>query len=115
MLLIAMRTPRVCQRRDCDTRRASKSFRVESAMNTRAGETSEAPAPHFARVRTDRDAYAHFRYNTTHETLPLCLAANDILRRYYAPRTFLLLRRVPILRHCDAFVTNFTAAEFLAL
>ncbi|GBP49635.1 hypothetical protein EVAR_37417_1 [Eumeta japonica] len=28
------------------------------------------------------------------------------------PRPFLLLPRVPILRHCDAFVTNFTAAEF---
>ncbi|GBP04463.1 hypothetical protein EVAR_3851_1 [Eumeta japonica] len=37
------------------------------------------------------------------------LAANDILRKYYAPQRFLLFRRVPILRHCDAFVTNFTA------
>ncbi|GBP35181.1 hypothetical protein EVAR_18306_1 [Eumeta japonica] len=40
------------------------------------------------------------------------LAANDILRRYCAPRPFLLLRRVPVLRRCDAFVTNFTAPEF---
>ncbi|GBO98402.1 hypothetical protein EVAR_53_1 [Eumeta japonica] len=43
------------------------------------------------------------------------LSANDILRRYYAPRPFLLLRRVPILRHCDAFVTNFTVAKYHAL
>ncbi|GBP35509.1 hypothetical protein EVAR_20019_1 [Eumeta japonica] len=34
---------------------------------------------------------------------------------YYAPRPFLLLRRVLILRHCDALVTNFTAAKFRAL
>ncbi|GBP83732.1 hypothetical protein EVAR_103609_1 [Eumeta japonica] len=38
------------------------------------------------------------------------LAANDTLRRYYAPRPLLHLRRVPILCHCDAFVTNLTAA-----
>ncbi|GBP38739.1 hypothetical protein EVAR_22388_1 [Eumeta japonica] len=43
------------------------------------------------------------------------LAANYILRRYHAPRFFLLLRHVPILRHCDAFVTTFTAAKFHAL
>ncbi|GBP35450.1 hypothetical protein EVAR_94902_1 [Eumeta japonica] len=41
------------------------------------------------------------------------LAANGILRRYYAPRPF-LLRRIPILRRCDAFATNFTAAKFCA-
>ncbi|GBP05931.1 hypothetical protein EVAR_3212_1 [Eumeta japonica] len=41
------------------------------------------------------------------------LAAYDILRRYYAPRPFLLRRRVPILRHCDAFLTNFTEAKYL--
>ncbi|GBP79485.1 hypothetical protein EVAR_59159_1 [Eumeta japonica] len=35
--------------------------------------------------------------------------------RCFAPRPFLLLCRVPILRHCDAFVTNFTAVEFRAL
>ncbi|GBP63376.1 3-ketoacyl-CoA thiolase, mitochondrial [Eumeta japonica] len=34
------------------------------------------------------------------------------LRKNYAPRPLLLHRRVPVLRHCDAFVTNFTAAEF---
>ncbi|GBP45960.1 hypothetical protein EVAR_41262_1 [Eumeta japonica] len=39
------------------------------------------------------------------------LAANGILRRYYTPRPVLLIRRVSILRHCDAFVTNFTAAK----
>ncbi|GBP31028.1 hypothetical protein EVAR_81928_1 [Eumeta japonica] len=43
------------------------------------------------------------------------LAANDILRRCYAPRPFLLLRRVPISRHCDAFVTNFMATKFRAV
>ncbi|GBP97389.1 Putative uncharacterized protein FLJ37770 [Eumeta japonica] len=42
------------------------------------------------------------------------LAANDILRIYYAPRPF-PLRRVPILLHCDALVTNFTAAKNRAL
>ncbi|GBP14017.1 hypothetical protein EVAR_102705_1 [Eumeta japonica] len=30
-------------------------------------------------------------------------------------RAFLFLRRIPILRHSDAFVTNFTAAKFCAL
>ncbi|GBP63388.1 hypothetical protein EVAR_56499_1 [Eumeta japonica] len=40
------------------------------------------------------------------------LAANYVLRRCYAPLPFLLLRRVPILRHRDAFMTNFTAAKF---
>ncbi|GBP51828.1 hypothetical protein EVAR_88533_1 [Eumeta japonica] len=43
------------------------------------------------------------------------LPANYKLRSYYAPRPFLLFRRVLILRHCDAFVTNFTAAKFRAL
>ncbi|GBP62025.1 hypothetical protein EVAR_54049_1 [Eumeta japonica] len=37
------------------------------------------------------------------------------MRRYYTLRPFLLLRRVPILRHCNAFVTNFTVAKFRAL
>ncbi|GBP08836.1 hypothetical protein EVAR_78239_1 [Eumeta japonica] len=40
------------------------------------------------------------------------MPANDAMRRFSAPRPFLLLPCVPILRHCDAFVTNFTAAEF---
>ncbi|GBP82699.1 hypothetical protein EVAR_62119_1 [Eumeta japonica] len=43
------------------------------------------------------------------------LPANDILRRYYAVPLFLLLRRIPTIRHCDAFVTNFTAAKFREL
>ncbi|GBP54350.1 Helicase SKI2W [Eumeta japonica] len=44
------------------------------------------------------------------------LPANDMMRRCNTPRSFLLLpRRLPILRHCDAFGTNFTAAEFRAL
>ncbi|GBP55340.1 hypothetical protein EVAR_43096_1 [Eumeta japonica] len=43
------------------------------------------------------------------------LPTNNEMRRFSAPRPFHLLSRVPILRHCDAFVTNFTAAEFLAL
>ncbi|GBP63637.1 hypothetical protein EVAR_47975_1, partial [Eumeta japonica] len=42
------------------------------------------------------------------------LPANDVLRKYNAPQTFLLLLRVPNLRYCDAFLTNFTAAEFRA-
>ncbi|GBP34544.1 hypothetical protein EVAR_85264_1 [Eumeta japonica] len=31
--------------------------------------------------------------------------------KFNAPRPFLLLLHLPILRHCDAFVTNFTAAK----
>ncbi|GBP74221.1 hypothetical protein EVAR_54574_1 [Eumeta japonica] len=37
------------------------------------------------------------------------------MRRFSAPQPLLLLYRVPILRHCDAFVTNFIAVEFRAL
>ncbi|GBP79013.1 hypothetical protein EVAR_63015_1 [Eumeta japonica] len=33
---------------------------------------------------------------------------------FKAPRPFLLLRRVPTLRYCDALVMNFTAAKFRA-
>ncbi|GBP29939.1 Homeobox protein invected [Eumeta japonica] len=39
------------------------------------------------------------------------LPANDAMRMFSAPRPFLLLPRFPISRHCDDFVTNFTAAE----
>ncbi|GBP85069.1 hypothetical protein EVAR_59823_1 [Eumeta japonica] len=35
--------------------------------------------------------------------------------RFIAPRPFLLLPPMPVLRRCAAFVTNFTAAEFRAL
>ncbi|GBP72316.1 hypothetical protein EVAR_90412_1 [Eumeta japonica] len=42
------------------------------------------------------------------------LPADNAMRRFNAPQPF-LLPRVPILRFCDAFVTNFTAAEFRAL
>ncbi|GBP12639.1 hypothetical protein EVAR_71962_1 [Eumeta japonica] len=37
--------------------------------------------------------------------------ANGEMRRFIVPQSYLLLPRVPILRYCDAFVTNFTAAE----
>ncbi|GBP35742.1 hypothetical protein EVAR_82677_1 [Eumeta japonica] len=50
--------------------------------------------------------------------LELCrseLAANDVLHRYNAPQPSLLLPRFLILRHCDVFVTNFTAVEYRAL
>ncbi|GBP40949.1 hypothetical protein EVAR_26030_1 [Eumeta japonica] len=43
------------------------------------------------------------------------LSANDVMRRFNSPRPFLLPPPLPILRHCDAFVANFTAAEFHAL
>ncbi|GBP06258.1 hypothetical protein EVAR_3599_1 [Eumeta japonica] len=43
------------------------------------------------------------------------LPANDALHRFNAPRPFLLIPGVPILCYCDAFLTNFTAAEFRAL
>ncbi|GBP11669.1 hypothetical protein EVAR_73812_1 [Eumeta japonica] len=42
------------------------------------------------------------------------MAANDVTRRRNAPRPLLLHPRA-ILRLRDAFVTNFTAAEFRAL
>ncbi|GBO99698.1 hypothetical protein EVAR_794_1 [Eumeta japonica] len=41
------------------------------------------------------------------------LPAIDVMHRFNTP--WLLLPRVSILRHCDAFVANFTAAEFRAL
>ncbi|GBP74935.1 hypothetical protein EVAR_54257_1 [Eumeta japonica] len=40
--------------------------------------------------------------------------ANYALRRFNVPRPFLLLPRVPTLLHCDAFATDFTAAQFRA-
>ncbi|GBP30933.1 hypothetical protein EVAR_28574_1 [Eumeta japonica] len=40
---------------------------------------------------------------------------NDVMRTFNTPRPFFLLPRVSILRHWDAFVTNFAAAEFRAL
>ncbi|GBP36551.1 hypothetical protein EVAR_8386_1 [Eumeta japonica] len=44
------------------------------------------------------------------------LAALNWLRMIYcAPRLFLLIQSVLILRHCDTFVTNFTSAKFRAL
>ncbi|GBP23926.1 hypothetical protein EVAR_17563_1 [Eumeta japonica] len=66
------------------------------------------------RVRVISYARARFPERAVQLT-KLCrseLAANDILRRYYAPQPFLLRHRVLILRHCAVFVTNFTAAEF---
>ncbi|GBP20685.1 hypothetical protein EVAR_16558_1 [Eumeta japonica] len=49
---------------------------------------------------------------TTHETTVLNGLANDVIRKFNAPRPFFLLPRVSILHHYDAFVTNFTAAQF---
>ncbi|GBP10025.1 hypothetical protein EVAR_77474_1 [Eumeta japonica] len=46
------------------------------------------------------------------EFCPSELPTNDAMRRFNAPRPFLLLRRVPISRRCDAFVANFPAVEF---
>ncbi|GBP48546.1 Tyrosine-protein kinase Dnt [Eumeta japonica] len=40
---------------------------------------------------------------------------NDVTRRFNTLRLFSLLSRVPTLRHCEAFVTNLTAAKFRAL
>ncbi|GBP34653.1 hypothetical protein EVAR_19044_1 [Eumeta japonica] len=40
------------------------------------------------------------------------LPANDVMCRFNTPRSFLLLSRVSILRHCYIFVTNFITAEF---
>ncbi|GBP33134.1 hypothetical protein EVAR_18615_1 [Eumeta japonica] len=54
-------------------------------------------------------------HSITAQRTKLCrseLPMNDVLRRHNSPRPFLLLPRFSILRHCDAFVTNFTAAEF---
>ncbi|GBP87921.1 hypothetical protein EVAR_100216_1 [Eumeta japonica] len=58
------------------------------------------------------------RFISTEQGTKLCrseLPANDIMRSFNTPRPFLLRLRVPILRHCVAFVTNFTAAECSAL
>ncbi|GBP29649.1 hypothetical protein EVAR_79198_1 [Eumeta japonica] len=58
-----------------------------------------------------------FELRLTVQRTKLCRSgwpANDATRRYNTPRPFLLLSRVPLLRHCDAFATNFTAAEFRA-
>ncbi|GBP95699.1 hypothetical protein EVAR_71219_1 [Eumeta japonica] len=38
------------------------------------------------------------------------LPAKDEMRKYNAPRPFFLPRNVPILRHCNGFVTNFSVA-----
>ncbi|GBP55259.1 hypothetical protein EVAR_24455_1 [Eumeta japonica] len=43
------------------------------------------------------------------------LPANDVMRRFNTPPTFLLLTLVPISHHCDPFVTNFAATEFRTL
>ncbi|GBP76038.1 hypothetical protein EVAR_33346_1 [Eumeta japonica] len=82
--------------------------------------TSAAPDPPSASMGNSRNGseYDTNINNITVRRTKLCrseLAANDILRRYYVPRPRLLLRRVPVLRHCDAFVTSFTAAKFRAL
>ncbi|GBP10765.1 hypothetical protein EVAR_6317_1 [Eumeta japonica] len=57
-------------------------------------------------------------HRSTVERTKLCrseLPATDAMRRYNAPQPFLLLPRVSILRHCNAFVTKFTAADFRAI
>ncbi|GBP12201.1 hypothetical protein EVAR_6380_1 [Eumeta japonica] len=41
------------------------------------------------------------------------LPANDAVRKFNSPQPFLILPRISILRHCDAFVTTFTAAKFV--
>ncbi|GBP34073.1 hypothetical protein EVAR_94086_1 [Eumeta japonica] len=54
----------------------------------------------------------------TVQRMELCrseLSANDVMQRFNDPRPFLLLPRVPISRHCDAFVTNFTVAVSFAV
>ncbi|GBP22478.1 hypothetical protein EVAR_78655_1 [Eumeta japonica] len=54
-----------------------------------------------------------YRPSHTVQRMKLCssqLPANDAMRSFNAPRPYLLLPRVPILRHCNAFVDNFTAA-----
>ncbi|GBP40092.1 hypothetical protein EVAR_33668_1 [Eumeta japonica] len=43
------------------------------------------------------------------------LTANYAVRRFRAPRPSLPLPRLPILHHCNSFVTDFTAAQFRAL
>ncbi|GBP42807.1 hypothetical protein EVAR_83325_1 [Eumeta japonica] len=59
----------------------------------------------------------HNRTDTVKRT-KLCrseLSVNDVMHRHNALRPFPLFCGVPILRHCDAFVTNFSTAEFRAL
>ncbi|GBP85433.1 hypothetical protein EVAR_55194_1 [Eumeta japonica] len=47
-------------------------------------------------------------YSTTNKLCGFEFPTNDAICRYNAFRSF-LLPRVPILHHCDTFVTNFTA------
>ncbi|GBP97877.1 hypothetical protein EVAR_70167_1 [Eumeta japonica] len=66
------------------------------------------------RSRTTGDSNWRFR-SCTLECTKFCrseLPANDVMRRFDTPRPFLCLRCVTILRHWNAFMTNFTASEF---
>ncbi|GBP68835.1 Phenoloxidase-activating factor 2 [Eumeta japonica] len=73
-------------------------------------------APRCDRHGTVMEYVRSLRYRrNSSKFIELCrseLFVNDAMRRFNAPRPFLLLPRVPILCHCDVFVTNFTAAEF---
>ncbi|GBP47155.1 hypothetical protein EVAR_36980_1 [Eumeta japonica] len=63
---------------------------------------------------SDNPVYVDCIHNSVVRCMKFChseLAANDILRRQ-ALRSTNLPSSVHILRHCDAFVTNFTAANF---
>ncbi|GBP96027.1 hypothetical protein EVAR_71391_1 [Eumeta japonica] len=77
---------------------------IKCLVSTRHHDTS-APSP-------------DSRQHSTVRRTKLCRSespANNIMRRFDVSQPFSLLPRVPILRHCDAFVTNFTAAELRAL
>ncbi|GBP87067.1 hypothetical protein EVAR_45432_1 [Eumeta japonica] len=57
-------------------------------------------------------------YSGTVQRTKLCrseLPANDAMRGFNTPRPFPLHPRIPNSCNCDAFVTNFAAAEFQAL
>ncbi|GBP56393.1 hypothetical protein EVAR_32263_1 [Eumeta japonica] len=57
--------------------------------------------------------HRHYRiFSTTTTTHKLCRSELPAMHMFIAPRPFPLLPRLPVLRPCDTFVINFTAAEF---
>ncbi|GBP55772.1 hypothetical protein EVAR_50186_1 [Eumeta japonica] len=73
-------------------------------------------------VRAARTVYTHVYLlggrapqGTVNAWKPCRFELTVILRKYYAPRPFRLLPRAPVLRHCNSFVTNFTAVRYRAL
>ncbi|GBP48930.1 hypothetical protein EVAR_96911_1 [Eumeta japonica] len=107
-----------CARRNAVTgppagRRSRQEFGAEKRQVPRL---CVKACTHLAAYRVCIQCSIRLQVGTVQRT-KLCrseLSANDIMRGFSSPRPFVLLLRVCILPHCDAFVTNFTAAEFHA-